>query len=176
VRELNEPWSPTALHRETIDYAERLESLASDLSRKGVAQFGIEIEHNRPLDQEIDVDGWPIEIEDWRISFSGTLFRMKELAASARSAAASLPTARQRRALPFAALGLLHLRYRDERDWAPSLSNNSEAVLELSRICDLAGIPKAPETLRNALSDAMKAFDKHFLPPELRFVILGRWG
>lgn len=96
-------------------------------------------------------DAWPLYQDIKR-----NLLLLEE---SVRMYATSLPNSRARRALPFAALGLLHLRH--HHGYAPvRLSVDSEHVRELERLCTAAGmLPLERETLRNALRDSKRTFN-----------------
>lgn len=172
VRELDQPWSPTPLRNEILDVAKRLEALVQLLEVNGSAQFDIECEHDKEPDPETGVDGYRIPVPDFRCGYQPTLGYMRDLADSARRAASSLPGSREKAALPFAAMGLLHLRYAHGFD-APRISDSSADVEELDRVCKGAGLYKARETLRNSLSEALKIFDRHYMPYHFRFIVEG---
>lgn len=108
-------------------------------------------------------DGWPVEIQDdpeWP-TMQALKWRIRDLAESARIAAERLPGARERFALPMAARGLLHLRH-DCGFSRPALSNESDDVCELDRVCRSAGIVLSRERLRGALSASLSTFDANF--------------
>lgn len=112
------------------------------------------------VEVEVGRDGWPIEHEPLT-TMSALRYHVRDLAAAARIAAEELPTARQKLALPMAAKGLLCLRH-DYGFERPALSNDSEDVRELDRICRLSGIVLSRETLRNALAEALRTYDPHY--------------
>ena len=163
VRGMNNGHRGGELRKEIMQFSNRLNALVNDLDELGSAQFDIECEHDKDPAPEFGIDGYPRSVPDWGCSYKATLMYMSALADSAKRAADSLPTARQKLALPFAALGVLHLRYKHEYP-APKLSDNSPDVLELERVCKAAGMFKSIETLRNALSAAMSSFDRYYFP------------
>lgn len=156
--------------KEILQFASRLNALIDDLDSLGSAQSDIESEHDKDPAPEIGIDGYPRPAPVWGCSYKATLMHMSALADSAKRAADSLPTSRQKLALPFAALGVLHLRYRHEYP-PPKLSDISPDVLELKRVCEAAGVFKSNETLRNALSAAMSSFDRYYFPPGIDEVL-----
>lgn len=172
VRGMAVAFDVTTLHSEIMHFSERLKGLASDLDELGSAQFNIECEHDKEPTPDIGLDGYPMPSPDWGCTYKATLMHMGSLADSAKRAADSLPKPRQRLALRFAAMGVLHLRYRNDFP-NPRLSDNSPDVQELKRVCEAAGIFKSIETLRNALSTEMKSFDRHYFPPGIWEVIDG---
>jgi hypothetical protein len=170
VRRMNKGHGGGTLSKEILQFASRLKGLVDDLDSLGSAQEDIECEHDKDPAPEIGNDGYPRPVTVWGCSYKATLMHMSALADSAKRAADSLPTARQKLALPFAALGVLHLRYRYEYP-APKLSDNSPDVLELKRVCEAAGMFKSNETLRNALSAAMISFDRYYFSPGIDEVL-----
>lgn len=173
VRGMNGAHQGGKLNKVILQFASRLNALVEDLDAMGSAQFDLECEHDKEPVSDIGIDGYPIPAVNWGCNYKSTLMHMTALAESAKRAADSLPTSRQRLALPFAALGVLHLRYKYEYP-APKLSDNSIDVLELERVCKAAGIYKSKETLRNALSVAMSSFDRNYFPPGIDGVL--GWG
>lgn len=172
VRVMDGDWSSTPLREDINRIAAELERLADDLDSYGVAQCEIEREHDRESPDEIARDGARVPAPDWGTSYQGTILHMRGLAGSARHAAGLLPSARAKQALPFAAIALLHLRY--QHDYArPAISDRSPDALELARVCELAKKPRAPETIRNALSKALKSFDPHYFPGGVYEVVYG---
>lgn len=168
----NTSWSPTPEYKKLHEIATALVSLADELDGCGVAQSSIESEHDKVQPPLIGADGWPIPAPDYGISFKATLMYMRELAGSAKSAASKLPNPRSRAAIPFAALAFVHLKYWYEHE-RPKLTNDGKDVQELSEICESAGILRSPENMRNALSDALKIFDRHFYPPGILNILTG---
>jgi hypothetical protein len=165
-------WSPTPSREALLAIADRLAELRCDLETPSSATFDIENEHDKEYPPQVGVDGMPIPTEPWGCSYAATLMHMRELEASARRAAAALPDARTRNALPTAALGLLWLRL-EHGYGRPRLSNDSDDVKELGRVCESAGLHKSPVTLRNALSKALEAYDPHQMPPWAWEVVTG---
>ena len=172
VRELNDPWNSTERRKEIEGLADRLNALLRDLETPGAAQGEIEYEHDQPPAPEIGPDGLPTPGERWAPTYAATLHHMRALRDSAKRAAEALPGPRLRPALPFAALGLLHLRYRHGFE-RPRLSDSSPDVRELGRVCNAAGLFKSPEALRNALSKEMQSFDPNFIRPDIERIIEG---
>lgn len=78
----------------------------------------------------------------------------------------SLPHPKERRALPVAAHGLLHLYHVFDCP-GPKLWNDSDAVRQLHRVCTKAGLGLSVERVRGALSEAWKRWKGSSLPPEL---------
>jgi hypothetical protein len=159
-------WSPTPLRHEISEIAIKLDKIADLLGHQGSAQRRIESVHDEPEARQIGLDGYPIEESPLNTkagSYQETTWRIRWLADSAREAANRLPNPRQKRALPYAAMGLLHLRQRYDFP-RPALSNNSEEVNELDRICRAAGIFLSRERLRGALAQALKEFDGYVRP------------
>ncbi|MDI1267802.1 MAG: hypothetical protein PSV40_01685 [Polaromonas sp.] len=150
VRKQTNVLNPTQRKNALVAFATRLNALARDLETHGMAQGAIEEEH----DQAPDVF----------CSYAATLRHMRELAESAQRAAASLPDARKRFAMPAAALGLVHLRHAHGYK-RPVLSNTSADVKELARVCKAAGLIKSDEALRGALAAGLNAFDPYYVPP-----------
>ena len=77
-----------------------------------------------------------------------------------------LPDPRKRSALPVAALGYLHLRYRFLGE-PPALTCGGADVVEFGNICRDAGIHVSDDRLRQVLSAQLRCFDLHYLPPRL---------
>ncbi len=172
VRQLDRPWNSTGRRKEIEGLADRLNALLCDLETPGAAQGAIEFEHDQPPAPEIGRDGLSVPVERWAPTYEATLYHMRTLADSAKRAAATLPEPRLRPAVPFAALGLLHLRYRHGYS-RPSLSNTSPEVSELERVCNAAGIFRSREALRNALSKELQTFDPCFIRPDIERIIEG---
>lgn len=173
VRWLNEdPWSTTPVRKDAEAIADDLDGVVRNLRANGDAQWLIGSEHDRAPD-ETGLDGWPEPLESFDVRYDEVVYHMERLAASARRAIAPLPNSRVRRALPFAALGVLLLRHTYEMPPAV-LSNHSDDVVELEFVCDAAGMHQKIETLRNALSEALKVFDPQFVPSEYRHIVYGR--
>lgn len=168
-------WSPTPLRNELLDIQKRLVELVDCLDGQGVAQFDIEEEHDQVPPPAIGKDGLPVAQPSYGVSFKATLWHMRELADSANRAAEKLPGSRERLAIPFAALALVHLKYW-HGETLPKLSNTSHAVVELGEICEKAGKPRSAEVMRNCLSAALKDFDPHFYPPGIYEILTGSQG
>lgn len=139
-------WSPTPLRKELQGLAEQLR-LAADRVEFGSAWSELE---------EIASEGEAFEVK-------GVLQGVRALSDAASQAASRLPAPQARRWLGDAALLYLHMRCRHGKD-RPSLYDGSEAVQEFQQLLQEAGAPRAPETVRNLLSAALKGFDP-FMPP-----------
>lgn len=156
------------------DLAGRLSELADELDEQVPGLFDLEEEHDKPQDRETGPDGMPVMWPDFRCSFKGTLTYMRDLADSARRVAGSYPEPRKRLALPHAAAGYVWLRHEFGLRM-PSLYNDGEDLREFSDLCTAAGIHRAPETLRNAMSQALKDWesDPHMQPGWVHYVLTG---
>ena len=171
-------WSPTPLKKEIQSFAKRLIELADDLDQGNQSCFDIEEEHDKEPLREFGADGMPIPVESRYGNFKTVLNEMRALAASANRAADSLPNSRAKHALPFAAMGLLHLRVWHDKQISP-IDTYSPVVTELEDICKRAGICKGagislePETIRNALRTQYNQFDPHFYPPGIWEIVSG---
>ncbi len=166
-------WSPTPLRKELLEVAERIEALSALLDRSGAAQSELERRHKmrRRPEQIIGVDGYPEPADDAPFaSYEGVRYELRELARSAREAAAELPDPREKRALPFAALGVLLLR-RDYEFPPAVMSDDGADVVELERVCCAAGLMLSRQRLRGALTEARRRFDLHFTPPEYKLLL-----
>lgn len=156
VQKQTEVASPTKRKKALTAFAKRLDDLARDLETHGAVQGEIEQEHE--------------QARDLTCGYSATLWHMRDLAESANRAAAALPDARKRFALPAAALGLVHLRYAHGYP-RPALSDTGAEVKELERVCKGAGLVKSAETLRGALAEGLNAFDPYYVPPWIELVV-----
>lgn len=164
-------------HRERMaDIANRLRELVDELDGQSPEVLDLESEHDKPQEKGIGQDGMPIFWPDFRCSFKGTLIYMRDLADSARRVSDSYPEPRKRPALPSAATGFVWLR-REFGFPSPSLYSAGDDVREFGGICEAAGMHKAPETLRNALSGALKEWenDRHMQPDWVHYVLTGSW-
>lgn len=150
-------WTPTEERKSLERIADRLEALALDLEGDGAAPAAIELQH---------------DVRCGYLSFRQVPQGMRELAASARAAAAELPNPRRKFALEFAAMALLHLRALNGFP-DPTFYDDGVAVVELETVCILGGVYLERVTLRNALSKAWKQFDKNYFPPGVRDIVMG---
>lgn len=175
VRRMDGDWSPTPLRNELLDIRRRILELAELLDEQGVAQFDLEEEHDQDPQPILGADGLKVDQPQYGAGYKATLWHMRDLADSAQRAANKLQGSRQRIALPFAALGLVHLKYW-HGEKLPKLSNTSPAVLELSEIFTKAGKPRSIESTRNFLAAALKDFDPHFYPPGVYEILTGSQG
>ncbi len=155
VRGRHVPLNTNSERKKIETFAERLDSLVQDLNTKGTAQTSIQQAQND--NKKTGLNGYPME----DTSYVEILGDMKLLAESARWAADRLPDSRRKLALPFAAMGLLHLAYMHGQD-RPKLHNESPTVIELESICQQCGIVLSRETLRAALSFALENFEPAF--------------
>lgn len=156
VHRLDQEHSWTPRRKEYEAFAERAEEFANLIAE----QEGSDTE--RIFDRRGDrvgLDGWPVESED--VTLQGLKWQVRELAAAARKAAQELPAPRTKQALPMAARGLLHL-WHDCGRARPVLSDGSEIVGELNRVCFQAGIVLSRERLRGALADSLETFDRNY--------------
>ena len=176
VKPLVVPVDFTDQRDRVTDLAERMAELVEELEGQSPELFDMECEHDKPQGNGVGFDGMPIVWPDYRCSYKGTLVYMRDLADSARRVADSYPGSRKRPALPSAAIGFVWLR-REFGFPMPSLYNYGDDVRELGGICEAAGMHKAPETLRNALSVALREWrdDRHMQPSWVHYVLTGSW-
>ncbi len=176
VRALVVPVNFTDQRDRMTNLSERLAELVDELDGQAPEMFDLENEHDKPQEKGVGLDGLPIVWPDYRCSFKGTLGYMRDLAESAKRVAESYPEPKKRPALPAAATGFVWLR-REFGCAAPSLYSAGEDVREFGGICAAAGLHKAPETLRNALSVALREWEneRHMQPGWVHYVITGRW-
>ena len=171
VRMINESsFNPTERKKELERIADHLEKTADLLNSPGL--LFLEAEFDKDPSPEIGVDGWPLESQESNLGkFAGTIWRLRDLADTARNEARSLPNSRERPALPYAASGLLHLMCQCEMD-KPTRYKDSPAILLLGEICDSAKMPKSPETLLGALKKALNEFDPLMTPPGIDEILV----
>lgn len=155
-----------------IAFSKRLGDLVDDLDSGGMGCFGIEEEHDKEPLRLIGRDGYSTPAPDFSCSYKATLMHMRELADSANRAAENLPDPRRRFALPFAAMGLLHLKAWHGHK-VGAIDVFSRAVEQLQAICIDAGITLSNEALRNALSVEFNQFDPYYFPPGIWEIISG---
>lgn len=149
-------WSPTP-------EAKALEALANKLDETikmmdADTYWDIEEAFNQPQPGRIRDDGTKEPDIDRSGHYSSIRWAMYELAEFARTKKEELPNPKKKHALPFAAIGLLHIMYQAGMA-RPKLYDQSDAVKELGRICDAANIVLSPERLRGALTKALETFD-----------------
>lgn len=176
VKGLVEPVNFTNQRDRMTNLSERLADLVDELDGQSPGMFDLENEHDKPQEKGVGLDGLPIVWPDFRCSFKGTLVYMRDLADSARRVAESYPEPRKKPALPAAATGFIWLR-REFGFSLPSLYSDGGDVREFGGICTAAGLHKAPETLRNALSVALREWenDRHMQPGWVHYVLTGDW-
>ncbi len=172
-------WSPTPRKKELECIAKELRDVANTLDHLGAAQTDIESLHDKKGDPDPvpGLDGYPIRPPapfGWT-SYKGTYWAIRDLAESALEAADALPSPHTKRAAPYAALCLVHLRCKHGYP-RPLISNVSEAVVALRSILDRSGVyfkpgtPYSDEHVRGLLSRALKEFDPNFLPPGYEWI------
>lgn len=166
------PWNPTSERKEITGFLRRLEDFVNDLEGGGLACFDIEDEHDKAPSPLIGLDGYSTPVPDFSCSYQATLMHMRALANSAKRAADNLPNSRRRFALPFAAMGLLHLKAWHGHK-AVVITVLSADVAELQTLCMAAGIFVSDEAIRNALRIEFNQFDPHYYPPGIWEVISG---
>lgn len=162
-------WSPTPEYRAANALARRLSDLADHLDEGGVLQFDLEELHDRPPPSVVGEDGYsrPDALaESLQCSYKETIWRIRDLADSARRLADELPDPRRKPALPFAIMVFLHLRSRYGFP-RPALTATGAVVADLACLTKSAGIHLSAERLRNALAEGLKNFDPHLIPPGL---------
>lgn len=146
------------LSAELNDAAQRIDTLAAWLNDGGAAQAFLQEQHEERSRLTPRADRPP--------NYLTVRWGLLALADSARAAADSLPDARKQNALPTAALGMLYLRHRHRIALSSKpLSDTSREVKELCRICRKAGMWLTAETVRGALSKALREFDPQWPPP-----------
>lgn len=173
ISAMDNGWSPTPLNKEMKALSKRLNELADDLDGASFAWSEIEAEHDKEPLKEFGTDGLPVAVENWHCSYQATLGHMRALADSANRAADGLPNSRVRHALPFAAMGLLHLKVWHGQQIG-SIDVDSQVVVELESICQAASIVISREAFRNALITQRNQFDPHVYPPGIFEIIDGR--
>lgn len=172
------PWSPTALRKECLSIARRLTDLADDLDGASSAWSEIEDEHDKQPPPLVGRDGYPIPQSYASCSYQATVLDMRALAESAKRAAENLPNSRERFALPFAAMGLIHLKVWHGQDVLP-IDVLKPIVEELQEICEAACIKSnrgeslSGEALRNELRKQWGKFDRCYFPPGIWEVVSG---
>jgi len=162
-------WSPTPERRDAEALAIRLVELADFLDGAGTLQFDLQELHDRPPRSFVGEDGYPRPDDlavDLQCSYKATIWRMRDLADSARRLADELPDPRRKAALPFAVMGFLHLRHRFGFP-RPKLYSAGTDVAELGDLVARAGIHLSAESLRNALGAGLRDFDPFLIPPGL---------
>jgi hypothetical protein len=152
-------WSPTPEAKALAALAKTLEEAAALMDR----HIYIELEEafNQPLPGQRRRDGAMEPGIERDRNYAGIRYGMLQLAEFAKDTKAELPKPNKKYALPFAASGLVRIWYQAGKD-RPALHDKSEAVIELGRICESINIQLSPESLRNALSVALKSFDPNY--------------
>ena len=166
VRLMRKKWNPTLKRNEAKKLAAQLVELADYLDDTGTLQFDLEELHDRPLPLPVGEDGRPYAhayAEVMQSSYKATIWRIRQLAESARQVAAELPHPTAKIALPFAVMGFLHLRERYEF-LRPRVYAAGPDVAALAVLTEQAGIHLSDETLRNALGKGLKNFEEGLFP------------
>lgn len=103
-------WSPTPLRRQCLTIAAQVEALVHVLEMHGSAQARIEEVHDRPPDPTTGLDGWPVPAPDLGTPYKSMVWKLRDLADSARRAGDELPNPRAKPATMFAAKAFVRLR------------------------------------------------------------------
>ena len=152
-------------------YRHWLEGLQVDLQRmrEKLGQIPADLLHRKHNRNATGLDGYPILIEDdpRRRGFTQILADLSTLEEEASSIISSLPHPKSKKALSFAALGLLHLMVECNLD-CPRVHLNAPAVLLLEKVCQRANLHYSRETLKGAMARALTAFDPLYMQDELR--------
>lgn len=157
VKQIHEAkWSPTTEAKALEALAKKLDETISMMDMS--SYWGLEDSFNQPQRGVVRLDGTKEPDIDRSCRYASVRWAMSELAEFARSKKGELPDPRIKLALPFAAMGLLHIMYQSGKS-RPSLYDNGEVVNKLRDICSAAGIVLSPEALRNALKKALDSFD-----------------
>lgn len=170
VRLMNDSkWNPTPRRNEALALAARLVELADYLDKCGSLQTDLEELHDRPPPMVVGPDGWPRPDElgeGLQCSYKATMWRIRDLAGSARRVAEELPNPRAKPALRFAVMGFLHLRSRYGFP-RPKLYADGPDVADLASLVKLAGLYLSDEHLRNELRAGLADFDASLIPAGL---------
>jgi hypothetical protein len=162
--ERKKEWSPTPTRKECERVAKALDEVAELLATTDAGMLIESVHQDRGKPQTIvGEDGWPVEEEsyfEWS-SYQAIKWRIRDLAESARKAAAELPDPRTKFALPHAATGLLHI-YHCHGISCPTDYIDGDGVADLKEIAEKAGIHLSPEAYRKVLKEALCTFDPHF--------------
>lgn len=165
-------WSPTESRKECERVAKALEKVADMLSTTS-EEMRIEAVHQQRGEPETftGIDGLPQQTQskiEWP-GYQAIKWQIRSLAESARMAADELPHHNEKFALRHAAMGMLILRH--FYDFAPAtFYKDGEAVIELERIAELAGIFLTREAYLKVLKETIKKFDPHYTPPEFLYL------
>jgi hypothetical protein len=153
-------WSPTPEANALETLATRLDETIALIDED--TYWDLEEAFNQPSPGAVRFDGTTEPDVDRAGHYASIRWGMYELAEFARRKKEELPHRNKKHALPFAAIGLLHIMYRAGKD-RPKLYDNSDAVKELERICKGAGVFLSSESMRGALSASLKSFDPAYL-------------
>lgn len=171
VTKINEStWTPTAEAKALNDLANKLDETAALLAEH--RWIYLEEAFNADPPADIGIDGIPIKNTEYRAGKYASLYRgIEELAEFSRKEKALLPNAREKRAVKFAALGLLHVRYQCGYR-RPSLYDQSEEVTALLTVCKQAKIVLSKERFRGVLKEALDAFEPTFYSDEIDEILV----
>lgn len=149
-------WSPTPEAKALDALAQKLNETIAMMDES--TYWGLEDAFNQPERGWVRFDGTKEPDIDRSGRYAAVRWAMHELAEFAMAKKSELPNSREKRALPFAAMGLLHIMYQSGSD-RPSLYINGDAIKKLGDICNDAGIALSPESLKGALKNALDSFD-----------------
>jgi hypothetical protein len=168
----DEPYKPTPSRKKAEEITQQISSLVQTLEEFGPTQFDIECEHDKEPDVEVGENGWSVRHDRWQASYQSIIGHLKDLEASAKRVVQSYPAPQQRISVPLAAMSLLHWRLFHSMP-APTFYDRGPAVQELFAVLELAGTPKDAATCRKALQGAYESFDPHYMPEQVRWIVLG---
>lgn len=157
-------WSPTPSRKECERVSKALNDVA-DLLNSTSEGMTIESKHKERGEPETTIgsDGWTITEKsdfDWP-GYESIKWTIRDLAESAKQAAEALPNPRESPALPYAAMGLLYIRYHFGLQ-EPTSYIDGEGLSELEEIANKAGIYLSKESYSSALKKAKSKFDPHY--------------
>lgn len=158
-------WKPTRAKKSVEAVTAQIDAMIDTLHRPGNAQEAIKATHDSAVFW-IGEDGRTREVDTGRANYDQIVQQLRFLRDSARNAAAAYPHPNKKRALPFAAAGLLHIRYHFKFP-RPACSESGDEVRELARICEAAQIWLAPVTLRGAVAEALDEFSASACPADI---------
>ena len=157
-------WDVTQQRTEPLTIAAKLRDLADALSGGLMSAFDIQDAHEKD--------------PECLGHFETTLSGMRAIAESAARVNDDLPNSRQRFAMPFAAMVLLHLKIWHDMG-VGAIDVDSPIVNELREICEAAGIESnrgelhSEEAMRNELRKQWKKFDRYYYPPGIWEIVSG---
>lgn len=152
-------YSPTEEGKALDALAQKLEETFALMDQ--AKYWELEYAFNQPGPGSVRIDGSKEEDIERAGRYANIRWGMHELAKFARRKKGELPHRNKKHAVPFAATGLLHIMYQAGKG-CPKLYDNSEAVRELGRVCEGAGIVLSAERLRGALTASLESFDPNY--------------